>query len=58
MTWVRCIGLLAAPLALGCGTGGGANYSLDVGTEEAGPSFVLRATDSGQGGLDAYIEQN
>lgn len=49
---------LLASLNAGCGTDGGANYSLDVGTDDGGPSFVLSGADGGRGALDAYVEQN
>jgi hypothetical protein len=44
------------PLALGCGSTGGANYNLDVGSDDGGPSFAFSGGDGGQA-LDAHIEQ-
>jgi hypothetical protein len=51
-------GLLTPALVFGCGTGGGANYSLDVGNDDGGPSFGLSGGDGGQGAFDAYIENS
>jgi hypothetical protein len=46
-----CLGLAAS-----CGTGRGANY-LDVGSDDAGSSFVVSGADAGQADFDAYIDQ-
>src|ERR1700722_2706071 len=55
----RFVGLSLAALALGCGSSGGNEYGLDVGTDEGGSSFFLGSADaSGLGALDAHIEQN
>jgi hypothetical protein len=58
MIWLRPTVLLAVPLAFGCGSAGGAGYGLDVGGDEAGPSFASSAADASTGALDAYIERN
>jgi hypothetical protein len=63
MTVASCprwfVGLLLVALALGCGSGGGNQYSLDVGTDDGGPSLVLGSGDaSGPAPFDAHIEQN
>jgi hypothetical protein len=55
MMRARVIGLLATPFAVGCGASGGASYSLDVGSEDGGGSFVLPEGDGGPAALDAYI---
>jgi hypothetical protein len=56
MTQMPRWGLVVIPLALGCGRTSGANYNLDVGSDDGGPPFGFSGTDGGQG-LDAYIEQ-
>jgi hypothetical protein len=58
MTWQRHSAALAASFALGCGTGEGAGYSLNVGGDEVGPSFATSGMDGSPGGFDAYIERN
>ncbi len=55
----RFVGLLPITLALGCGSSGGNRYSLDVGSDDGGPSLVLGAGDASVlGAFDAHIEQN
>jgi hypothetical protein len=50
------VGLVPVAFALGCGSRGNP-YSLDVGSNDGGPSLVLGAGDaSGPGELDAHIE--
>jgi hypothetical protein len=52
------LSLSVVALALGCGSRGGNGYTLDVGTDDGGPSFPSSGTDaSGANTLDAYIEQ-
>jgi hypothetical protein len=53
------LGLLPVALALGCGSSGGNGYSLNVGTDDGGASFLPGSDDaSTTGGLDAHIEQD
>ncbi len=44
---------------MGCGSSRGNPYSVDVGTDDGGLSFVLGSGDAGgRGALDAHIEEN
>jgi hypothetical protein len=47
------------PLVLaGCGSGGRNPYSLEVGADDAGQSFVSGGDDAGVSAFDAHIERN
>jgi hypothetical protein len=53
------IAVLAVALALGCGSKGDDGYSLNVGSDDGGPSLVLSAGDAGGAtAFDAHIEQD
>jgi hypothetical protein len=55
----QVVGLLVTASAFGCGSGRANPYSLDVGSDDGGPSFVSGFNDAGStGALDAYVEQN
>jgi len=54
----RLLGLVVAASAFGCGSDGGNQYSLNVGSDDGGTSFVLSRMDGGQGGFDAYVENS
>ena len=47
---------LPVAVALGCGSHG--ESSLDVGSDEGGPSFLVESGAAGGGALDAYVEDS
>ncbi len=47
-----------AAMAAGCGSKGGGDYAIEVGSDDGGGSLSLSGADAGLSALDAHIEQN